>query len=342
MITLGLHTPDPRDATSFYRAYGPWTSLKDRINIRPIEQRDQNWFELAGIDVLFCHRPFSQTHVNMILQAKAQNVPVWIDFDDDLFAVHHSNDNHSLYADPRTQQTLCRVLAEANLVTVSTENLKKRYSQYAKRVEVVANKLPEHMLGPMVSFEPATLPRKAILWRGTKHHEVNLDYYRECFVELMHKNPDWVFVFYGYRPWYIMEGGFPGQSKHAANGQILGYLKELQDMHCAIQVVPLIDHPFNHAKSSIAYLEGSGIGGSVCVVPDLPEWNTKQGIILYKCGDKEAFTKSVQRTIDMSDRQRRTLAELAKRHIVYNETTKSTENIRLEMLASLLSTVDKL
>lgn len=340
-ITLGLHTPNPKDATSFYRAYGPWSAVKNQIDILPIEIGPMDWSKTCFIDVLFLHRPFSPAHLDMILSAKRQDIPVWVDFDDDLFNVHLSNSNHDLYDRPQTKDTLTKILSLSDLVTVSTQHLKLIYEPHLSslsKIEVIPNALPSNIIGDIIHREVKTAPKKIVLWRGTPHHEMNLHFYQDCFIELMRNNTDWHFMFYGYRPWYIIEKGNPGQSAHSAAPNILEYFNDLQGMQAAIQVVPLVDHQFNRSKSNIAYLEGSGIGGSVCVVPDMQEWKDLNYCSQYKANDKKSFVESVQRVIDMKFDARWKLAEKARSEVLSKFVLRP--SLRIDLLRELLPSFD--
>lgn len=335
MKTVGVFTPNFKDATSFYRAWGPWSHLKEEINIIPLSNPDPTWVDFSAFDLFFIHRPFSVQHVNMIKTSKDMGIPTWVDFDDDLFNVHHSNNNHYIYDNDGTRRGVIKACKLADVVTVSTDELLNIYGPLSTRCEKIPNKLPEHMLGSMLKSKITTLPRKAVLWRGTPHHEMNLHYYQGAFHELMRNNPDWVFFYYGHRPWYIMEKSNPGQTMHLAKPQILDYLKDLQNVQAAIQVVPLLDHPFNRAKSSIAYLESAGMAGSVCVAPDMSEWQDKTGIVHYKPNDLDSFVEVTQGIMNMRDSQRYRLGRMAREHVVENETLSSVKSKRLQIIREL-------
>lgn len=334
MITLGLHTPNPKDATSFYRAFGPWSELKDKINILPIDHVTMDWSRASFIDALFIHRPFSPVHLDMCKNAKKLGIPIWIDFDDDLFNVHYSNNNHDLYDRPQTQDHLAKIISSSDLVTVSTNQLATIYSQFSNNIKVIPNSLPKNILSDLIYRNIKTAPKKIILWRGTPHHEMNLHHYQGAFQTLMRNNPDWHFLFFGYRPWFIMERGNIGQSSHMASPSLIEYFYDLQNIQAAIQVVPLINHKFNLSKSNIAYLEGSGIGGSVCVVPDSDEWRELKHCSHYKFGNADSFVEATQRVIDMSFSERWKMADKAREYITSNHLSRP--RIRKELLDSLL------
>ena len=52
---------------------------------------------------------------------------------------------------------------------------------------------------------------------------------------------------------------------------MLDYFGSLKSRTHAIQIVPLADDAFNHAKSNIAYIEAAA-AGAVSVVPSWPAW----------------------------------------------------------------------
>lgn len=330
-----VHTPNIRDATSFYRAWGPWSHLAKDIDLTYIDARDFDWHDVAAADILFIHRPYTNTHVAMLRAARRIGIPVWIDFDDDLFNVHHSNRNVHLYENKQTRDNIKLMLGEASHVTVSTAHLGAIYRPHTEKISVINNKLPEHLIGNKLVKEIKTLPRKVVLWRGTDHHDVNLQYYRSAFDKLMKQNPDWTFIFYGFKPWYLMELGKPGQSMHFADGKIIDYLHRLQDIQATIQVVPLIKDIFNSSKSSIAYLEAAGMAASTCILPDMPEWNKGQGVVVYEPNNVDAFSEATQRAIDMTTKQRMQFGNMARKYVQANHTLESVKKDRLEIIQKL-------
>lgn len=303
MIQLGLHTPNPRDSTSIYRAWGPWSALKNEIDITPIGSDDAHWNIMSMIDVLFMHRPFAHYHLRMLDTAIKFNIPIWIDYDDDLFNVHSSNDNHAVYDSPDTQKILENLLNKANLITVSTNALANSLRQRTKNTNifVIENKLPDHLTGKLLHKIRNQTPSKRILWRGTKHHEMNLKVFEKLFIDLIKERPDWCWTFYGWRPWYLMDHSNPGQTEHMADSDPFAFFQSLHKINASIQVVPLINNAFNQAKSNIAMLEGSGYGESLIVAPEMPEWIAKPGVINFN--DADSFMQAMRTAMNMNPQQ---------------------------------------
>jgi hypothetical protein len=340
-ITLGIHTPNPKDATSIYRAWGPWSVHRNEVNLFQLNAGDPNWVDFCCYDAIFVHRPFEQAHLNMVSRAKQLGVPVWLDFDDDLFSLHISNRQHERYDQDSTRNLISLCCKEASLITVSTPALAKVYSQFNKRVEVIANKIPDHLLGRILNRDRATLPRKTILWRGTEHHDVNLRFYERPILETIKDKPEWTWCFFGHKPWAIIEQANPGQVEHRADSDPFGFYNQLFNLNCWVQVVPLVDSAFNRAKSNIAYLEGAGFGGSVVVAPNLPEWNALTGIVNYKAMDHSSFKEALGRVLEMSLKEWHNMAGLARKYVRKNGTVSSLGTARLDLLDSLLVKKDQ-
>jgi len=292
MIKLGIFTPNPKDSTSLYRCLGPWSYYKQGVDLVPINADELTWNNLALIDVLFMHRPFEPRHMAAMHASQKLNIPVWIDFDDDLFNVHLSNDNHMLYDNPQTSSNLIKLLKYANIVTASTVALANSLKQQSngRDILVLNNKLPDHLTGNIIGDDFKKAPTKRILWRGTKHHEMNLKHFEAPIVDCIKQRPDWVWTFYGWRPWYLMEQSNPCQTEHMADADQFSFFESLRKINASIQIVPLVDNKFNQSKSNIALLEGSAYGQSLIIAPAMPEWIVP-GVINYS--DRESLRDSI-------------------------------------------------
>ena len=88
MKNLAVLCPSNTDATSFYRGIGPLAEIRrERFNLALTFINDVNWSTLKLCDAAFLQRPFTSNHLKIAELVKRNQLPLWIDFDDDLFSV---------------------------------------------------------------------------------------------------------------------------------------------------------------------------------------------------------------------------------------------------------------
>lgn len=263
--TMSLLTGSPTDATSFYRAIGPFSRLRETFEFNVMFNRELSWATLSWSNILFMHRPDNVNHVQVAKIARKMGRKVWIDFDDDMTCVPTDNPcfKDALAAKPWAIECL----KIADVVTVTTEAMKENFSKWNKNIHVIPNGVDSRIFkGP-----EKTEPNKLILWRGTPTHDRDLWTYASAITRALEKHPDWRIIFLGYNPWFITNHLKDSQYTLIEGQELLSYFELIQKMKPDIMIVPLHDSPFNRAKSNIAWLEGSMAGAAV-VRPAWENW----------------------------------------------------------------------
>ena len=235
-------------------------------------------------DVVPIQRPADQaSHGAATLNlAKVNRKPVWIDFDDDLYAVPFSNPTHSVYSKPKTQNNVTTMIAKADLVTVSTPAIATKFQAILQGLEKAKQKDPEWILGPgkvvvipnaydtelLSKLEPRKTvpPRKLICWRGSATHNADLMTHAEPFCRAFGKHLDWTINMVGAPFWGFVEaidkipGIKPTNNVITESLDPINYFDFLKSIAPMLMVVPLEDNAFNRAKSNIVWLEGLHAG----------------------------------------------------------------------------------
>ncbi len=284
--------PNPHDATSLYRGVGPLYSLQ-RVypDIQVAVNPPVSWMTLKGADLAFFQRPAFDDRMDMIRMAKSNNVPIWLDYDDDLFSVPLCNPMFPLFAMPQVANNLANMLAMADLITVTTEVLKEKLAKIlaafpSNKYDIKANKI--HIIPN--GYDPDLLPsmerpprEKLVVWRGSASHVKDLWIHTEALTSVIKEFPDWKFEFIGETFWGTLEH----LRKHCKPENIIRtgsmdpilFYKYLARQRPAVVIVPLEDIEFNRSKSNIAWLEATSAGAAT-LAPDWPEWN-QPGIATY-------------------------------------------------------------
>lgn len=283
--------PDMGDATSFYRGVGPLgalsKSLGGSITLMMVELK--SWATISMSDVVFLQRPFKDKHLAVVEMAKACNVPVWIDYDDDLFQVPMDNPAFDLYDDADMQKRIAKMIAMADVVTVTTEHLKERLAKLNQNIVVIPNAFDERFF----SFPKERDPRKKlVLWRGSSTHQKDLATVGMELIKLSHdpQLSDWTFHFLGFNPWWIVERMRPENTIISPGIDILEYHQYIKMVNPSLLFVPLCNNAFNRSKSNIAWIEGT-YAGAMVVAPELPEF-TRPGVKNYK--DPASFLETMK------------------------------------------------
>lgn len=317
MKTIQVYAPNPTDATSFYRAIGPFQELKKKHGYALQMSRDTNWAVLKGVDVAFIQRPFTDQHVQIVEMCRANGVPVWVDYDDDLYSVPKNNRSHKMYSSQKVQNNISRIITMADKISVSTGYLKSRftailaeikkihdekevkslYNLNGDKVRVIENAYDWNFVKKYRSqglLQPK--PNKLILWRGSDTHDKDLFLYTEAMAAALEASPDWTWLFVGNPFWHTIErlkscpSAKPTSVLEIDSLDPADYWKEIYNVSPSLVIVPLEENEFNLSKSNIAWIEANH-AGAVCLAPDWEEWR-RPGVINYR--DPEDFEKKLK------------------------------------------------
>ena len=286
MSKIIILDPTIKSAVSFYRSVGPFSYLHKLDPHFSFEILDRfNDWTWIGKDILFLQRPYAPDHLQAMEEARKSNLKIWVDTDDLLHDIPKYNPNYRVFNNPKQKylDNNKQAIKEADVVTVSTEKLREYYSAYNDNVKVIENAHNDYIF-PFTKYIGDV--HKTIGWRGSTTHRMDLLSVAEQFVNLSKQNKDWRWVFMGNDLWYITEL-IAGSVQEVPERSFSVYFEMLRKINFAVMVFPLIDNDFNRAKSSNALLEAT-YGGSVCIAPDLPEFN-KPGCLCYKDPQKFAY-----------------------------------------------------
>lgn len=317
-------------ATSLYRAMGPFGVMKRKDPSFHISLSSQiNWATLSMHDALFIQRPYLPVHLTVLEMAHACNIPVWIDYDDNIFAIPTDNPSFPIWSNPETQRIAATCLAKADIVTVSTKALAEAFSPLTRQSpRIIHNAHNGDMFG---GFAEAPSTEPLVMWRGSETHVRDLMSQKDSIVQLTKDYKGITFFFCGYNPWFITDGL---KNVHISKGiDPLEYFPLLRRIKPRVLIVPLAKNAFNEGKSNIAWLEAT-YAGAVCVAPDLPEWQ-KPGVLRYEPESQKSFYSTVCRAI--SAPKEHSAWHDAKQFIEANLLIEHVNESRFEVIRDLLS-----
>lgn len=251
-IKIAMACPIPDDPTSWYRGVGPFTHLQKMCtNIQLLFPNPISWASIKMADICFLQRPCAPEHFQMLCLAKDIGIPVWVDFDDDNLSVPKDNPTYMQYNQMHVKEAIVKLARHADIVTVSTEAIRKKYAIYNKNTFVVPNGIDDVLLRHR---NTQNRPKdKMILWRGTPTHKRNLDTIKDSLISLAAKFKDWKFGFLGFDPIDITDH-IKNHVVMGVNGPIETY-KAMPQINAYAGYYVLADNPHAQSRSHIAWLE---------------------------------------------------------------------------------------
>lgn len=285
MKNIKIITGQPQGACSWYRSFGAVQRLADCIIFALPEMR---WEYLMDTDAVLIERPQSGQHVEACRVIKEMKIPLWIDYDDDLFCLPKYNPAAPYYNKESTRNAIQKAIDFADVVTVATSAIKDKIGNDNKKVEVVPNAFNNYnyTMGNEAS------KNMSIMWRGSSTHEGDMWPYSGPILEIAESNPEWTWNFLGYNFYYMTH-----RIKRVNIFKVtdtIRYMMKIKELNPAIYIVPLEFNEFNRSKSNCGWIEAT-YAGATTLAPDMPEWH-KPGIINYK--DPEEFKVLLQELIN--------------------------------------------
>jgi glycosyltransferase involved in cell wall biosynthesis len=221
-------------------------------------------------DVLVMQRVGTAAQLAILRHARGLGAATVVDFDDAMWCI--DRDNYAFKAwnssNPRGQHwRVCEeAAATADLVTVTTDALAKRYGRRHHRVEVVPNRVPwraTEVAGPDRGGEPFTAG-----WAGfTRTHPGDCKVSAPAARAVL-DGGGWLRVVAdaagAAREWDVNETLVEAVPARPLGPRYFGALTGLD-----LMLVGLRDTPFNRAKSTLKVLE-AGAAGVPSVAPDNP------------------------------------------------------------------------
>lgn len=218
------------------------------------EFREYQALEGKWCDIIYSTVASDRAYLALLLGIRDRyKVKLVIDLDDDILSTHLEPNNPAYKAytnkDARFAEYAQACLREADLVTVSTEYLKRKYESINSNIVVINNCVDPVFIPKTVFPEDHTL---TVGFAGSGSHQADWNYIEPAVKELKEK----------YRFQVKILGPI---HTTIADEQIkwvdmLKYPETLESLHFDIGLAPLKDSMMARAKSNLRWLEYSALG----------------------------------------------------------------------------------
>lgn len=301
-------SPNNADAPAFYRSAAPFAELSRNCN--DIQTTDGSnmeitWSVLKNYDIVFLSRPCRQDDLRIATLAKEGGIPLWVDYDDDVFNVNEDNPASLFFYIEQIREVIVETLNLADVLTVSTEALKEVYNRFNSNIKVIPNAWDDRAM--KLKDRPKE-QKSLILYRGSNTHWVDLYEQTDELIDRITDTVGWDWLFLGYHPWWLAyelkyyhkKEMVPYPPKKITGVywkgyiDIMYYFNLIKTLAPKLIIVPLSNTPFNKSKSNISWVEGSYAGAATLAPDYLPEFN-RPGVIRYK--DQEDFGVKLKQSI---------------------------------------------
>jgi len=320
MVRIATTSLGAYHASEHYRIQGPFERMVEDnlIVFNRLSDQDIADGELANYDIFFFWNPSHPKSLAYIKAAQLAKCKIWIDFDDNWAEIpmYHP---HSWRTNPAFQKELNKkIVSEATVVTVTTEELYELGKQFNPNTYIVPNALPNKITNDHRK------KNKVIGWRGSDRHMEDIRHGMKGLI----KDSALQYHFVGFSPWYLYDAKID-YSYTTWSNSLQEYFNNLYTINMEYCWIPMINNVFNRSVSNIAFLEATSVG-AVCIIPEwLEEFNV--GHSLWYKNHKELksiLTKIANNELD--DVRNRYLAEcvnVINEKFILNETNKIRKNI---------------
>ncbi|WP_154664910.1 glycosyltransferase [Allorhizobium undicola] len=227
------------------------------------------------------------------------SIPFVYEIDDDLLA--HANRPDAKIEYSSHKDSITRLVQDAAVVTVSTEELVKRYEPMARTIRLVPNRLSDRLW----RIKPNQRPDDGVvraLYMGTRTHDADL----EMILPILAKAAE---RFANFRLTIV---GVTGQPERLAAykwiecvnppveqreyDRFVPWLRKIA-AKCDFGLAPLVDTPFNRCKSALKILDYAALGLPV-LASDMPQHHIDAPLLQLVSADEAAWEKAILSAIE--------------------------------------------
>ena len=342
---VGFLSFEPHDrACPFLRLKSPLEHLErqgllEQVSLGSIvgDQFQLAQADLKRCDVVVVQRQMASVLPYPELRKKLDGHPAKIVFEMDDALTELPEWHRAAKAFRKIQPRIEEYLRRADLVTVSTPQLRELYASFNRNIAVLPNSV-DLAVWPPLSASPEPSGKITILFSGTLDHERDLQVAEPALLDLIAAYPDQVELLY----WGNITERLRALPQVKAGPEFTpnyhDYAALLQKLPVSFAIAPLEDIPFNRAKSPIKWLEYS-----MCRIPGiysaLPPYNQaveQERTGLLVANTSEAWFSAMKMLVD-NPALRHQLAEHAQQSVLAGHTLEQNARAWLQAYESLFA-----
>ncbi len=253
MKKIGLIAGNISEGLAYQRLHLPFRALKEEYEIKCFDLGDIRNSDLFYLDALVMCHAWSPKHFELIEKAKTwYGLKVIVDIDD---LLHQLPSDHEDYHRVAPFQQVAHILQAADHVTVSTEYLRTAYGHLNSSITVVPNTIDRR------SKDLAQAPYRphknawCVGWTGGQSHRSDQFEMLPGLTKFFDEHPDTRGYFHVLCPQNLLNKF--GAQIHFESQPVyfLDYPVVAARYPFDVCLVPLINHPFNDAKSDLRLLD---------------------------------------------------------------------------------------
>src|SRR3990167_7697832 len=248
--------------------------------------------EALNYDVVVMQIENSPSALEFVLALQAQGKKVVYENDDPFDCLEPGPPQYASYGQPRRQEAIRAMMAQADAVQVSTPWLAARYSGVAKRVEVIPNIIE------LAAWPPADRLRRdgkwKVLWAGSPSHAGDLEVVIPALGAFAKAHPDVVIVFFGQT---VKDDRIPASQVETIDFcEFEDYASRLAGIDADVAIAPLTDVPFNRGKSNLRILQYWATGYPVIASEVGPYTEIENGHNGLLCTTSDSWLANLEMT----------------------------------------------
>lgn len=220
---------------------------------------------LSQTDIIVMQRPDKPESIALALGLREQsNAPLVFEVDDNIYDVAESSTSYQYWYPGSPLFDVAEILMrEADAITVSTPELVEVYKHLNPNIFVLPNFQDlEDWKGVKVvrNSGVAKSPNDTIVigWQGSSTHYDDLHMIRRPLKKLLHNYHNTIFRCVGLKADFLV--GHPQVEISTQWSPVRQWPKRLAGLGYDIGIAPVVDRPFNRAKSNIKWQEYSMLG----------------------------------------------------------------------------------
>ena len=235
--------------------------------IRGVEAGEINADKVFYGDAVIFQREFPQNlaaYEHIMQAARQADKPVIYEIDDLLFALPEEHPEKQLGAYTDSLMPMLLAVAEADLVTVTTEPLRRALSQFNQNIAVLPNYLDDNLWTMKPPGSGRGKGEALILgYMGSNSHKPDLELISPVLVELLKRYPGQLQIrIWGTEPPQILRNYPQVKWVPAPSNNYKEFVRYFQTQRADIVVAPLADNLFNRCKSALKFFEYSALGAA--------------------------------------------------------------------------------